>query len=58
MSGFSEDAALYQSLDDSAQELGDTLENLNRLLQELADKPNAVVFPVTQQADVIPEANQ
>ncbi len=51
LEGFSPDSPMYQDLNSS-------LENINRLTQELADKPNALIFAPQPKPDLIPEARQ
>jgi len=56
LDGFSQDAELYQDANASLNSLDATLDNLNRLLRKLSDKPNALIFAPKPQADPIPEA--
>jgi paraquat-inducible protein B len=56
LDGFSQDAELYQDLNSSLSSLDQTLESLNRLAKELADKPSSVIFSAPRKDDPIPEA--
>ena len=58
LEGFSQDSSLYQDLNSSLANLDRTLENIDRLAQELAEKPNAVIFAPKPTPDPIPEARQ
>ncbi len=56
LSGFSQDSAMYQELASTIESLNRTLQNLDRLSRELADRPNAVIFSPPAEEDPIPEA--
>jgi len=56
LDGFSQDAELYQDLNSSLSSLDQTLESLNRLAKELADKPSSVIFSSPRKDDPTPEA--
>jgi len=55
LDGFSQDAELYQDLNSSLSTLDETLDNLNRLARELADKPSSIIFAPKPKVDPIPE---
>lgn len=56
LAGFSPDSEAYQSLNASLRDLNSTLQNLSTLTDTLSDQPNAIVMPVEQTSDPIPEA--
>jgi paraquat-inducible protein B len=56
LSGLSEDAELYQDANASLNALNSTLENLNKLVRQLSQKPNSLIFAPAPKKDPIPEA--
>ena len=58
LDGLSQDAEIYQDLSSSLSSLDRTLESLNRLARELADRPSSVLFPPPPREDPVPEAGQ
>ena len=56
LAGLSPESNMYQNLESSMSTLSTTLDNLDTLLRELSDKPNALVLPSTHKPDLIPKA--
>lgn len=56
MSGYTQDSALYQDLRAAVGSLDQSLANLESFTKTLADKPNALVFSKTVEADPEPKA--
>ncbi len=55
--GLSPNSKMAQSLGSSVSTLNATLLSLDTLLRQLAIKPNAIIFPVSPEPDLIPEAH-
>ena len=58
LEGFDQNSSMYQDLGSSLANLDRTMENLDRMTQALAAKPNAVIFSSSQAPDPVPEARQ
>lgn len=56
LSGLAPESKIYQNLGATVNSLNATLESLDSLLRKLSIKPNALLFPATPEADLIPEA--
>ena len=58
LDGFSPGSPMYQSLDNTLQELNRTMSNVESLTRTLSSQPNAVIMPSTLPTDPIPEAKR
>ena len=56
LAGLTPESKIYQNLGASVHSLNTTMESLDDLLRKLSIKPNALLFPATPEADLIPEA--
>ena len=54
LDGFAQDGAVYQDLSSSLSSLDQTLQNLERLSRELADKPSSLLFSPAPAQDAAP----
>jgi paraquat-inducible protein B len=57
LNGLSPNSKMAQSLGSSVSTLNGTLLSLDTLLRQLSIKPNAILFPVSPEPDLIPEAH-
>ena len=57
LSGLSPNSKMAQSLGSSIGTLNGTLMSLDTLIRQLSIKPNAILFPVSPEPDLIPEAH-
>ncbi|RLA39007.1 MAG: paraquat-inducible protein B [Gammaproteobacteria bacterium] len=56
LNGLSPNSKMAQSLGSSVSTLNATLISLDALIRQLSIKPNAIIFPVSPEPDLIPEA--
>jgi paraquat-inducible protein B len=56
LDGFSPGSAMYQSLENTLQQLNRTMGNVESLTRTLSSQPNAAIMPSTPTPDPIPEA--
>ena len=56
LNGLSPNSKMAQSLGSSVSTLNATLISLDALIRQLSIKPNAIIFPVSPEQDLIPEA--
>jgi len=56
LAGFSQDSQVQQGLGASVNTLSTTLQSLDVLIRQLSIKPNSIIFPVSHEADPVPEA--
>ncbi len=57
LNGLSPNSKMAQSLGSSIGTLNATLASLDTLIRQLSIKPNAIIFPVSPEPDLIPEAH-
>ncbi len=57
LNGLSPNSKMAQSLGSSIGTLNATLASLDTLIRQLSIKPNSIIFPVTPEPDLIPEAH-
>ena len=57
LNGLSPNSKMAQSLGSSVSILNATLISLDTLIRQLSIKPNAIIFPVSPEPDLIPEAH-
>jgi len=58
LKGFTPGSPMYQSLDNTLQQLNRTLGNVESLTRTLSNQPNAAIMPSTPSPDPIPEARR
>ncbi|MEP6357819.1 MAG: intermembrane transport protein PqiB [Halioglobus sp.] len=58
LDGFSPGSQMYQSLNNTLQQLNRTMGNVESLTRTLANQPNAAIMPSTPSPDPIPEARR
>jgi paraquat-inducible protein B len=58
LDGLSQDSLFYQDLASGIDSLNKTLQNLDRLSRDLADRPNSLIFAPAAEDDPVPEARR
>jgi paraquat-inducible protein B len=58
LDGFSQDSEVYDNLNSTMASLRVTLEQVNQLTRELADRPSSVLIPVKRPPDPAPKARR
>lgn len=58
LDGFSQDSEVYDNLNSTMGSLRVTLEHVNQLTRELADRPSSVLIPVKRPPDPAPKARR